>query len=260
MQSIVAICAHVDDHHLHTMVEEYRRVLGGDRVYVLFDTTKTPAPSLPNTRTFSTKDCLASEGYVFHKDNWYNVECKLGKLRELVLETGASHAWMLESDVACDGDISVCLDRAAKMKEDFLAVKVREYDDEPDWYWWESLAGEVSVVPVKKRRGCFFPVTRYSKRMLNEIWANRGTSSGFCEVYVPTLAVWKGFSIANIPESMVGDVWLDEYTRLPGRGDHRLYHKFVPPEQPALETLVCSGALVLLVGGIVATRFVQGRW
>jgi hypothetical protein len=260
---IVAICAHVDDAHLHAMVTTYRAALGSDRVFVLFDTTASPAPDLPNVHAFSTPACVSD--YRFHVDNWQSVECKLGVLRGIVHATGAGTAWMIESDVGCDGDIATCLRSVRDRTSDFMATKVRTRAQDPGWCWWGALAGEIAAMPMEERLGCFFPVTRYSRAMLDLLWEHRDASSGFCEVYVPSLAARHGLVVAGLPEHVIGDIGLETHSALPGRGDHRLYHKCVPSyvahdvvcgSACAVVCAMCVLAIAFKVSGKLAARTV----
>jgi hypothetical protein len=139
---------------------------------------------------------------------------------------------MIESDVGCDGDIATCLSRCRDSRADFMAFRTKAYADEPGWAWWESLRGEIEDrVPIEDRVGCFFPVTRYSRAMVDAVIRNMGKSSGHCEAYIPTLAIAEGLVVEEIPASVEGDVGFAIYATLPGRGDHRLYHKYVVPKE-----------------------------
>jgi len=248
----VAICAHEDTPHLRRMLADFRRSLGADRVYLVFDASKTAPPKDPHLLTFTNAECAARNPY--HKSNWHNAEGKILALRR----ANADFIWMIESDVGCDGDIATCLSRCRDSRADFMAFRIKKYADEPEWAWWDSLRGEIADrVPVEDRVGCFFPVTRYSRAMLEAVERNMGKSSGHCEAYVPTLAIAEGLVVDELPASMEGDVGFAIYATLPGRGDHRLYHKYVPEEQRAVHYYyyyIASAALLLLVVVIIATR------
>jgi hypothetical protein len=227
MTIVVAICAHENTAQLSSMLRNWRRSLGGDdRVYLLFDASKTKPPKDPHLLQFTNEECAAAN--TFHVSNWANVEYKIYLLFRAFEETGADFVWMIESDVGCDGDIATCLDRVASSRADFMAFRTKSYADEPEWAWWNSLKGEiVDTVPLERRVGSFFPVTRYSRAMLDAVIRNMGKSSGFCEAYIPTLAISEGLVVGELPAAMEGDIGFAIYDRLPGRNDHRLYHKYV---------------------------------
>jgi len=53
-----------------------------------------------------------------------------------------------------------------------------------------------------------------------------GSTAPICalQVYVPTLAVYKGYSVGGLPALVKGTVGLDGGITLPKRYDNRLYH------------------------------------
>lgn len=244
---VVAICAHEDTPHLRRMLADFRRSLGADRVYLLFDASKTAPPRDRHLLTFTNAECAARNPY--HNSNWHNAEGKIVALKKAFDETGEPFVWMVESDVGCDGDIATCLSRCRDSRADFMAFRIRTHADEPEWPWWESLRGEIADrVPVEDRVGCFFPVTRYSRAMVGAVDRNMGKSSGHCEAYVPTLAIAEGLVVDEIPASVEGDVGFAIYATLPGRGDHRLYHKYVvvPKEKERFFVLYILISFLLL--------------
>lgn len=250
---VVAICAHEDTPHLRRMLADFRRSLGADRVYLLFDASKTAPPRDRHLLTFTNAECAARNPY--HKSNWHNMEYKIHLLKKAFDETGEPFVWMIESDVGCDGDIATCLSRCRNSRADFMAFRTRTHADEPEWPWWESLRGEIADrVPVEDRVGCFFPVTRYSRAMVGAVDRNMGKSSGQDEVYIPTLAIAEGLVVDEIPASVEGDVGFAIYATLPGHGDHRLYHKYVPKEEERSFVLYYILISFLLLTIIIAIR------
>lgn len=145
-----------------------------------------------------------------------------------------THAWLVEYDIFCDGSWRRALSRADAIKADLLGPKLGGWlPRNASWMWWDALRGPaVSHVPLKRRKRCFFPLVRFSRAMLEAIRAHVGTgSTGFCEVYVPTLAMACGLTIARLPRSMLGR--FTNKVELTGaqlrhgrRNDDRLYHKY----------------------------------
>lgn len=250
---LVAICAHEDTPHLRRMLANFRRSLGADRVYLLFDASKTAPLRDRHLLTFTNAECAARNPY--HESNWHNMEYKIHLLKKALDETGEPFVWMIESDVGCDGDIATCLSRCRDSRADFMAFRTKAHADEPEWAWWESLRGDIAGrVPLEDRVGCFFPVTRYSRAMVEAVDRNMGKSSGHCEAYVPTLAIAEGLVVDEIPASVEGDVGFAIYATLPGRGDHRLYHKYVPKERSFVLYYYYILISFLLLAIIIAIR------
>lgn len=192
--------------------------------HVILDTTNRDA-SL-DTFTHSEDSCLAANS--LHKNIKYSLDSVLWHIYEQVKDKDFEYLWLLEDDVYCDGSLDQVLETNASRTEDFLASFVEDYGasaEEINWMWWDSLEGQ--GVPDKHERvKSFFPVTRYSKEFLREVHDSIGNYSGYCEVYIPTLAKEKGYTYGNLEESCVGDLSLVPINPMPTNGDGRLYHKW----------------------------------
>jgi hypothetical protein len=124
--------------------------------------------------------------------------------------------WFVEYDVRCHGSFARAFARCDADTEcrpaDFMAMgggegqlSLRTYAADPGWCWWGGLEGEIAKVPNERRVGAFFPLVRISGRMARLLRANFGRSTGFCEVYVPTLcATTDGFVASPLPADAVG--------------------------------------------------------
>lgn len=163
-----------------------------------------------------------------HKEIKYSLDSVLWHVYERVKDLDFKYMWLLEDDVYCDGSLDQIIEKNASNKKDFLASFVEDYGasaKELNWMWWDSLEGQ--EVPEKSERvKSFFPVTRYSKEFLREIHDSIGNYSGYCEVYIPTLAKQKGFTYGNLSEDSIGKFSLFPIDPLPKNHDSRLYHKW----------------------------------
>jgi hypothetical protein len=248
MDWAVAIRAHEDTPDLRAMVQTWGDSLGHHRVFVLFDATKTPPPPLPRVLVYTEDACRQANP--FHVSNWHNSEYPIALLQSI----GATYVWMIESDVGCDGDIGLCIQKCTSTA-DFMAFQVRGYSEgNRGWEWWPSIKGELAAVPMQDRMACFFPVTRYSAAMLRAVAEHMGRSSGHCEAYIPTLAAASGLRVEQLPLSMHGHVGFRIFRQLPGKWDHRLYHKYLPgplglyAHRHWLTVLAILSAVVALIG------------
>jgi hypothetical protein len=169
-----------------------------------------------------------------HKDIKYSLDSVLWHVYERFKDTDFEYLWLLEDDVYIDGTLEGVISKNSHKKEDFLASFVEDYGEnekELNWMWWEALeskdASLSSEIPsLEKRVKSFFPVTRYSKEFLKEIHDRVGVYSGYCEVYIPTLAKQLGFTYGNLDESSIGNLSLSVINPMPTNGDNRLYHKW----------------------------------
>lgn len=107
--------------------------------------------------------------------------------------------WCIEDDVRFNGEWSMFFESLSKRKPntDFLSCHIRNYEDEPNWHWWETLkhsSGE--RIPLQMRLRSFNPIFRISNRALSYLrdlflsgW------SGHHEVTIPTLLNLGGYII-----------------------------------------------------------------
>jgi hypothetical protein len=130
-------------------------------------------------------------------------------------ENAVDRVWFLEYDVRCSGSFAQALAAcdAEVPDADFVAcgggegqTSLRTFREDPSWCWWPHLSGEIeSRVPLSERVGAFFPAVRVSKKLVEALRGEFGKSTGFCEVYVPTLcATTPGLVAAAIPKAALG--------------------------------------------------------
>jgi hypothetical protein len=107
--------------------------------------------------------------------------------------------WYVEDDVrflgGWDAFFSYFLNNG--INDDFLSSHIRDYEDEPNWYWWNSLKNDEGAV-VKDLIRSFNPIFRISRSALEYIdQCHTDGWSGHFEVLLPTLLKSAGFSIAE---------------------------------------------------------------
>jgi hypothetical protein len=146
------------------------------------------------------------------------------------------YLWFIEFDVYCK-DFGKALRPFDKVKADMLTKGttvdyfrwLRNTRFNWWWMWWPELEGEISKVPMRKRRGCFFPINRFSRAFLHLLEQNLSKSSGYCEVYFPTLCYTNGLKVKTMPLKTFGKfrchprITPEEVNQIPSN-DSRLYH------------------------------------
>lgn len=167
----------------------------------------------------------------YHDSMWYTVETTVSICYNALKDKiNFEYLWMIENDVYVDGSLLKSYENADNMNEDFLATHVKTYMEEPEWVHWGRLKGEMEKLELEKQVKCFFPLVRCSRKMLDLVDKNLGKSSGYCEVYFPTLANINGLTYGNLPSNMIGKFEFHETVRLstiPKNNDNKLYHKFI---------------------------------
>jgi Protein of unknown function (DUF3405). len=78
--------------------------------------------------------------------------------------------WVIEDDIRFSGDWDYFfrifnLD----LKYDFISSHIRNYNQEPFWYWWSTLFHEEFIIPNKRRLRSFNPIYRISNMALKYI-------------------------------------------------------------------------------------------
>lgn len=123
--------------------------------------------------------------------------------------------WYIEDDVRFNGAWDTFFNSIKENDNnaDFLTCHVRQYKDEPYWFWWETLKHRTGKrVALNLRLRSFNPIFRISKRaldFLNEAYLSGW--SGHHEVTMASLLVSAGFSISDLGD--VGEFVLQKSTR-----------------------------------------------
>ena len=210
-----------------------RQELGPNRVFLLFDATRCQdvhefAKKYPGHVVIFDDEQCKSVNPLF-KTSYDNVDCKLAFLYERVRLP--EFTWMIETDVYCDGNIRNTLDKCHD-SSDFISSDIKKWPDVKHWPHWTRLEGDASTIPMDQRWGCFFPVCRFSRRFLKCVrdFYYKGTQTGYCEVYFPTLANKHGFTIKELPKSIHGNIsWEQNYDQdtIPKLQNNKLYHRYL---------------------------------
>uniref|UniRef100_A0A6C0K3L6 Glycosyltransferase n=1 Tax=viral metagenome TaxID=1070528 RepID=A0A6C0K3L6_9ZZZZ len=232
---------HLWDDMRRSMYQKMQHDLGVENVYLLFDNTgnRFEGTLESNMILFTMEDCWKINR--LHRCNKRQIEAQLLLFEERCGERKYDYLWLIEYDVACDGNWKVALNKVSTREEDFLATVVCSYAERMLWNGWFQLSGPRWLKPPLAQRVCsFFPVVRFSRQLIETLRENCGRYSGFCEVFVPTLAFEKGLKCGNLPQEMLGDYFTYEETprsrenafvlETP-RQDDRLYHPILYPEQ-----------------------------
>lgn len=206
-----------------------------NRCFVIYDNTKESLDTefhnkyKDNIILHTLDDCKKINKY--HDSMWYTVESSLCIAYDHIKEkVEFEYMWVIENDIYTDGSLEKCFEIAEHIDDDYLATKIEDFNDNKEWAHWGELHGDMENLEFDKQVRSFFPVVRCSKKMLELLKENLGVSSGFCEVYFPTLAKNNGLKYSNLPVDMLGNFEYLETVRLstlPTNNDNKLYHKFV---------------------------------
>jgi hypothetical protein len=226
VNNIYVVRAHICDDNLKTFWGKITSEL--QNVYMVFDNSQD-SMQIEFHEQNKARIILISEDYCksinrLHQNNWSNTDSTLAIIYNRFKWYPFSYIWLIESDIFCDGNWKACLDKANRMNHDFLATYVEHYNENEnkDWVHW----GSTDVLPLEERVKCFFPLTRYSRQMLRSVYQNLGVFSGYCEVYISSLAKKESLWYANFPYEMIGEFDFKPVS-IKSNNDNKLYHKFV---------------------------------
>lgn len=206
-----------------------------ERCYIIYDNSKNSINE-DFYKKYKENIILHTNDYCkkinkYHDSMWYTAETTVCICyNELKKRLNFEYLWMIENDVYIDGSILKSYENADDMNEDFLATHIEQFNDNKEWVHWGRLIGEIKNIDYDKQVKCFFPLIRCSIKMLELLNDNLGKSSGYCEVYFPTLANINGLTYKNLPSNMIGKFEAYEIVRLstlPKNNDNKLYHKFI---------------------------------
>ena len=162
----------------------------------------------------------------YHVSMWASLDAPLAKCAMHFQKGGITYdyIWLFENDVFCDGNLLATFNKANSLTDDFLATHIEAA--KPDWQWYHHLQGSISE--YTERLQCLFCITRYSSRFINLIVEELGKNSGYCELYIPTLAKSRGLTISNLPSDMVSEkIKWDLQDEIVIKYDNKLHHKYV---------------------------------
>jgi hypothetical protein len=225
------------------MFTQMQMQLGKNRVFVLFDETNN-LPNLPHVRwnsadtyqssiiTINEEDCnrinlLHSKGS--HPGSMHKVEAHVYACYKAIKQD-YDYLWLIEYDVYSN-DFKAALSSFHNVHADMLTrIYSSKYSwRNKKWFWWDKLEGEINNTQMQQRRRCFFPVNRFSKKFLQVIEQNLSKSSGYCEVYFPTLCYINGLILKSMPSNTFGIyryqpvISTNEIEKIRSY-DNRLYH------------------------------------
>jgi len=239
MNIIYIYRTHFWNEFIEFQFEKLRHDLGPERVFLLHDETNHPPPShltfsrptspvRSNMIAIHHRDCAALNP--LHRSNKDNIESQLMLFKRLCGQE-FDFVWIIEYDVYCDGDWRIAFEKITDDESGYLATGISDHDVRIVWNHWFSIYGRRwNKPPLEERVKSFFPLVRISKELIICMEKNIGIYSGFCEVYVPTLARQNRVKYSNIPESVLGDPFdyiIDKNTTIELKNDHRFYHPIV---------------------------------
>lgn len=251
--TVFVLRTHVINENVKKMFGKMQHDLGPENVFMIFDETNGAVPEPfrsqykvrawddaegaafgPCVVTIKESDCvninsLHAEGNPDARGSMFRAEPHLCAIASFIRRS-FDYMWLMEFDVYCHGDFRVCLEPTTDMHCDFLTTHYRDYSLDPTYPWWNDFYGHPSFaqVPLDKRRACFFPMNRFSRRLVEAVMQNLHVASGYCEVYFVTLAHMLGMTINEIPIECLGTfryrpfVDVATFDNLPI--DNKLYH------------------------------------
>jgi hypothetical protein len=230
MKIIYVYRTHFWNSFCKTQYKNIQSDCGKENVFLLYDNTKNSFPDVLDQHIIqiNNKDCEKIN--TLHKNNKEQVESQICVFTQNC-PVDFDHLWLIEYDVVCDGNWHSTFEKCNSNSSDFLGTCVQSYAENMFWGLWYRIYGRIRHKPaIQKRYKCFFPITRFSKSLITELQKNMGIYSGFCEVYIPTLAKQKNLTIENIPQDMLGETFIYSESKdfkAVFKNENKLYHPFV---------------------------------
>lgn len=141
--------------------------------------------------------------------------------------------WFIEDDVrynACWSHYFTFFTEN-NVHSDFIACNIKEYESEPNWYWWNTLSHPSYVIENQSKIRSFNPIFRISNGALKFIHESLLNGwSGHHEVLIPTLLKENGF--------IVNDFGGDGHYVLPG-----CLNRFYKPGSPDIFGGLINGSM-----------------
>jgi hypothetical protein len=221
--------------------DKLQQDLGIENVFLLFDDTVSRAPHhldfarldqpipLCQNIAINFRECQSINP--LHRSNKDNIESQIIIFKWLC-GRHFDFLWIIEYDVYCDGDWNLALQPVHHdIETGYLAAGVYDHNVHIIWNHWFSLYGRKwNKPPLNERVKSFFPLVRISKELIACIEKNIGIYSGFCEIYIPTLARQNKIKYGSLPISMLGnpfDYITEKNIKIEKKNNHKIYHPIV---------------------------------
>lgn len=212
--------------------EKFKTDFGTENSYMIFDNSKNSCPIISdNILQINETECVKINELhnKFHlSGSGYRCESHLIAISRFIREP-FKYLWLIEYDVYCPTNMKNVLDKCDDIDCDFLSkgrddhYLIRTFYNSPNWCWWDNVFGDVRIIPPQYRLGCFFPLNRFSVNMIKAIEDQLHKSTGFCEVYIPTLCVYYNLIYKHIPDNLFGVFRFQPNVNEPFEND-KLYH------------------------------------
>ena len=215
--------------------EQMREQLGAESVYLLLDDTHQSAQGtriaghvagVGDSHRLLINESECSSASSLHTNMYHMPHIQMALANKYLQPVVFSYIWFVEWDAVCHGDYGECFSLPDALQgKDFLAVDVEPYSERLKGWRWGELVGELSDLPTESRWKSFFPVVRFSKTFLANISTDMASSSGFSEVYVPTLcSTLQSCSLGALPRRELGPFGASGNLTLPALADDKWYH------------------------------------
>ena len=176
---------------------------GRNRTVLLLD-AETEPQDLPDGRDiqlfqFDSKARLATGKYAVIGPTLVPGHCHFPLLWYYSRYPQFSYYWLVEYDVAFSGDWNTLFEGIAGYTHDFVTCHIRTPQQEPDWYWWNSLNHPSERIDRANCLRSYNPISRLSASALQ--YLHRMHLSGWRghnEVLLPTLLSHAGFSLLDM--------------------------------------------------------------
>lgn len=108
------------------------------------------------------------------------------------------HYWCVEDDVFFTGDWNFLISSFEAEDHDFISTHIRFFNDEPNWFWWNSLCHARKTIEQHEKIRSFNPIYRISRAALHFIHTSlRNGWKGHHEVLIPTLLYHEKFKVLD---------------------------------------------------------------
>lgn len=153
-----------------------------------------------NVRTFYfTNDILTDIGYKAMGEQLIPGNNHFPLLKFYQENPNYDFYWLIEDDVHYNGNWSFFFDFFLKFSSaDFISSHINDFNENPRWYWWNTLFHLKNTIPSQNKVRSFNPIYRLSNRALNYLHKQlKNGWEGHHEVLIPTLLKEGGFIIQD---------------------------------------------------------------
>lgn len=193
--------------HSDPIIDLYKKLQSSiseeDNLYIMYHASRNIIPEAVRQINYhSFTDSILNElNYIPMQQTLVPGNNHFPLLQFYLANRNYDYYWYIEDDVRYNGNWNNLFGffKERPSQPDFLSTHIRTYQEQPSWFWWNSIQHNTKFIPFYLRIKSFNPIIRISNEALNFLHHCLYTCKwqGHHEALLPTLLFLEGFKIED---------------------------------------------------------------